>query len=323
MAAAPSSLIAVMGDVMVDKYYWGSVQRISPEAPVPVVDVQSESVHLGGAANVAKNITSLGAQSLLCGVVGSDSSATTLRQLAEDAGINTAGVFEQPQRPTTVKARVMGNNQHVVRLDTESTMDVPLETIALMLETIIGRNTQAIILEDYNKGMFTPESIALIMRTANEHSLPVFVDPKFKNFFHFNNAFLVKPNRKEAEDAVGKRATNEHDLSDIGTTLLKQLNAQYVLLTLGAHGMALFQANGSGTPTIHSVPTIAKRVSDVSGAGDTTIATLATLVCAGASMAEAATLANIAAGVVVAEPGIVAITPEQIIEQVRALAPLP
>lgn len=305
--------IAIIGDVMLDRYFWGSVNRVSPEAPVPVVDIDSESFHLGGAANVARNVASLGASALLCGVVGNDAMGSVLKNLMQESGLRTEGIVVDDERPTTVKTRVIGNNQQIVRLDREVRSDVHTEVVKKIIAVLRTRvHLKAIILEDYNKGLLNETSIALLLQFANEQNLMVFVDPKFKNFFAYQQCFLVKPNRKEAEEATGLLMSTTNAIEQVGKTLLQQLQAQNILLTLGAQGMMLFEADG----TISSVPTHAKNVADVSGAGDTTIATLATMAVCGATIKQSAALSNIAAGVVVAEPGIVSITPTSLMNAI-------
>lgn len=302
--------IAVVGDVMLDRYFWGNVNRVSPEAPVPVVDVENETIHLGGAANVAANLQALGAQPILCGVIGDDSTGKMITMLANEAGMDVSGLVVSADRPTTVKTRVIGNNQQIVRLDRETRDAVAMHVVEAMRTLIATHPTlRAVILEDYNKGLLTEDLITATIQAARERSIPVFVDPKRSNFFAYKHAYLVKPNRKEAADALGYALRTEADVLRAGAELLHRLQCQNVLITLGAAGMMLFEDNGS----ISSVPTIAKNVADVSGAGDTAIATLAALSAAGANVREAAALANIAAGVVVEEPGIVSITEERLL----------
>lgn len=305
--------VAVIGDVMLDRYFWGTVSRVSPEAPVPVVDIENETFHLGGAANVAANLASLGARPLLCGVVGDDASGRLLRQIAQDEGLTSEGIITDATRPTTVKTRVIGNNQQIVRLDREDRSDVTAEVAQHMLAMLAGRpSLKAIILEDYNKGLLSIHCIPAIISMARNAGIPVFVDPKKTNFFAFRDAYLVKPNRKEAEEALGRPLRTAQDVEHAGHTLRERLGAENVLITLGAEGMMLVESDG----TVSTVPTVAHRVADVSGAGDTVIATIAAMVAAGAPLREAAALANVSAGVVVAEPGIVSITPAALLQAI-------
>jgi D-glycero-beta-D-manno-heptose-7-phosphate kinase len=305
LEAAHAAEIAVVGDVMLDRYFWGSVSRVSPEAPVPVVDVDNETFHLGGAANVAANLLSLGTTPLLCGAIGDDSTGRLLRQIARDAGLTDAGLIAAEGRPTTVKTRVIGTNQQIVRLDRETREDVDAQTVDSVAAVLRSRTAlRAVILEDYDKGFLSTPLIERVMQVARERGIPVLVDPKHRHFWSYRGAWLFKPNRKEAEEALGRSLRSIDDVERAGRELLDRLEAENVLITLGSAGMMLFESNGR----VSSVPTVAKRVADVSGAGDTAIATLAVLASAGATVREAAAAANVAAGVVVGEPGIVTIS---------------
>lgn len=307
--------IAVIGDIMLDRYFWGSVQRISPEAPVPVVDIERESAHLGGASNVAANLQALGAEPFMLGLIGEDSSGNTVLDLLRASGMNTSGIMADSARPTTVKTRVLGNNQHITRLDREVKTPIENGVAERLLSAldIAGEKLSGIILEDYNKGVITPFLLHKVITFARERAIPVFVDPKLANFFEYRFVTLFKPNKKETQDALGFPLTSDADVQKAGQMLLERLQCENVLITLGARGMMLFEKSGA----VSSVETKARHVSDVSGAGDTTIATLAGMVAAGASIVEASALANYAAGAVCEEPGIVAITPERLLEAVR------
>lgn len=306
--------IAVIGDLMLDRYFWGAVQRVSPEAPVPVVDIEDESFHLGGASNVASNLKSLGTTPLMLGVIGDDNSGTQLLNLVRDSEMDTSGIVVDADRPTTVKTRIIGNNQHIARLDREEKHDISSESVAKLLG-VLEHYTEilgGIIFQDYNKGVITPELISQVIVYARDNHIPVFVDPKYNNFFEFKGATLFKPNRKETADALDRKISSEEEVLEAGRELLERLESEYVLVTLSQKGMMLFEDNGE----VNSVPAKARHVSDVSGAGDTVIATIAAAVCGGASMREAATLANIAAGVVCQEPGIVSIETPQLLQAV-------
>lgn len=306
--------IAVVGDVMLDRYYWGSVSRVSPEAPVPVVDIENETIHLGGAANVAHNLKSLGIDAVLCGIIGDDYYGNVFREISNENGISTMGLFTDTKRPTTVKTRIIGNNQQIARLDHESTASIGSQGIAFIKEVLEKQaNLAGIIFQDYNKGALVPELILQITEFAVSKDIPLFVDPKFHNFFAFQNATVFKPNKKEATGALNITLKNHDEIVRAGRTLLEKLNCKNVLLTLGADGMMLFESNGE----ISSVPTRARRVSDVSGAGDTAIATLAAMFAGLANVSEAASVANFASGVVCEEPGIVSITVEKLLKAIR------
>jgi len=310
---AGNKVIAVIGDVMLDRYFWGRVTRVSPEAPVPVIDYENETYHLGGAANVANNLLSLGISPLLCGVLGKDKYSDKFKEIAEQQGIASYGLYEDESRLTTVKTRIIGNNQQIARLDRE-TRDI----ISTVVETHILRtleetkNLAGIIFEDYNKGTITEFLITETIAFAKEKNIPVFVDPKFDHFYAYKHATVIKPNLKEASQAVGRELRSRTELELAGNEILEKLQAENLLLTLGSDGMMLFEQNGD----ISSVQTYARMVSDVSGAGDTAIAALATAMVAGATTKEAATIANLAAGVVCEHPGIVSIQPLDLFDSV-------
>jgi rfaE bifunctional protein kinase chain/domain len=307
LASVCTKNIAIIGDVMIDRYIWGTVNRISPEAPVPVVEVESESTMLGGAANVANNITSLGAKAFLIGVVGNDNSGKEFRRILEQQGTSAEGIVTDENRPTTVKTRVIAHNQHVVRIDHEEKKDVDAavqEEIMSVLERHI-QELDGIILEDYNKGVIGKTLIRRIIDLANANKKIVTIDPKFNNFFEYTNVTVFKPNKKETEEALGMKLRTDDEVIAAGKKLLERLKAENVLLTRSEKGMSLFEKNG----TVTHIPTKARKVADVSGAGDTVIATLTAMIASGASFAEAATLANYAGGIVCGEVGIIPINP--------------
>ena len=305
--------VAVVGDVMLDRYFWGSVTRISPEAPVPVVDLEQEEARLGGAANVAHNLQSLGIRPLLIGVVGRDAAGELVRELLAQLGCDTHGLLSDPTRPTTEKVRILGNRQHLVRLDRELRRPVD-GTIAAQVLTILEKapDVEALVFQDYNKGMLTPELIGSLIAAMHQRGVPVLVDPKQENFFAYKEVTLFKPNRREAAYALQRPLLTREDVRWAAQQLQERLQCSAVLLTLGEEGMFLWESTGTET----YIPTQARHVADVSGAGDTVIATVAAALVAGASFREAAALANFAAGVVCAEPGVVPIRPEALLEAV-------
>lgn len=306
--------IAVVGDVMLDRFLWGSVNRISPEAPVPVVELEEETAHLGGASNVANNLRNLGITPILCGVIGNDNSGNLFLEIAKQNGVDVSGIFVDPTRPTTVKTRIIASNQHVVRVDREVREPISDEANLFILERIASeRELDGIIFQDYNKGTITAKLIHRLVSLANEKEIPTFVDPKFENFFEYKNTTVFKPNRKEAQQALNQKIKTKDQIIEAGIELLRRLNSKAILLTLGADGMALFESESE----ISFVPTRARKVADVSGAGDTTIATFAAIYSTGASMKESATIANYAAGTVCEEPGVVPITIEKLLETIR------
>jgi len=297
--------IAVIGDMMLDCYYWGDVKRVSPEAPVPVVEVENEFYRFGGAANVALNIKKLGGTPIPLGVIGYDNEGSIFSSLIAEENITATGLVIDENRPTTSKARVIAHNQHVVRIDKEKKNPVDPEISKKLMDYFIGivDELDGIILQDYNKGVLTSSFIKKIIRLARAKNKLITVDPKFNNFFEYKNATVFKPNRKEASDVLGYRIKSDEDISLAGQKLLNKLHAKYVLLTLGEEGIAVFEKEKEE----RRMPTKARKVADVSGAGDTVISTLTMALAAGADILEASYLANYAAGIVCGEVGIVPI----------------
>lgn len=311
--------IAVVGDLMIDRYYWGAVHRVSPEAPVPVVEVDSESVRLGGAANVANNIASLGGIPLMVGLVGNDHEGEMLTEMVKDMGFDQRGIVVDGSRPTTIKTRVIAQGQHVVRIDNESKAECPDHLISHLVDAVRYsiHTIDAIIIEDYNKGVITAELIRQLIAVARKYGKFVSVDPKFNNFLEYKNVTLFKPNRRETEEVLGGRLRDLDEVTTAGKRLLEMLSAENVLLTRGEEGMSLFQSNGE----IMHIPSVARNVQDVSGAGDTVISTLTIALAAHANIQEACVLANHAGGVVVGSIGIVPIKPDDLLQSV--LEPVP
>jgi D-glycero-beta-D-manno-heptose-7-phosphate kinase len=307
--------IAVIGDMMLDCYYWGDVKRISPEAPVPVIEVDDEFYRFGGAANVAYNIQTLGGKPFPVGIIGYDNHGSIFNSLIDEALISAEGIFIDDQRPTTAKTRVIASKQHIVRIDHEKKDYIKSELENKILDFIRSNISgyDGIILEDYNKGVLTPNIINEVINLAKERKIIITVDPKFNNFFNFKDVTVFKPNRKETEDAFGIRINSEENLVNAGKTLLEKLNARYVLLTLGEKGMTVFE---KGKDVI-KIATKARKVADVSGAGDTVISTLTMALAAGADICEAAYLANFAGGLVCEEVGIVPIHADHLFEEVK------
>ena len=310
IAGMQGKRIAVVGDLMLDRYIWGSVSRISPEAPVPIIDLETEQSRLGGAANVAKNIKSLGGEPLLVGVVGADNSGKQFEEIVQESGFASTGIIVDPSRPTTVKTRVIAHNQHVVRIDREKKFNISpsvqqriLDVLRQQIDAIDG-----IILEDYNKGVIGLELIREVIALANIHKKVITVDPKFNNFFEYKNVTVFKPNRKETEEVLGSRLSTMDEVRMAGEEIARRLTCRNVLLTLGEGGMVLFDDSG----TMTHVPTKARNVQDVSGAGDTVISTLTMALVAGATIKEATTLSNFAGGIVCGYVGIVPIDLEEL-----------
>ncbi|MCK9280821.1 MAG: D-glycero-beta-D-manno-heptose-7-phosphate kinase [Melioribacteraceae bacterium] len=307
--------IAVIGDMMLDSYYWGRVNRISPEAPVPVLEVDNEFSRFGGAMNVAKNIQSLGGIPFPIGVIGNDSDAAIFHKLLRETNIDGHGLITDASRHTTTKTRVIAHKQHVIRIDKENTnpIDSKVERKIIKYLSSIMEQIDAVILEDYNKGVLTENLIKEVIKISLDAGKIISVDPKFNNFFEYKNVTVFKPNRKETEDALGMRIRTKQDLEYAGKKLLEELNPTYLLLTLGEDGIALFEKNNP----VRRIPTKARKVSDVSGAGDTVIATITASLAAGYSIDEASYLANFAGGIVCEEVGIVPIDLNLLLKSVK------
>lgn len=308
--------ILVVGDIIVDHFIWGSVTRISPEAPVPVVNVTKEELLLGGGANVLHNIYSLGAEAVLCGIIGDDEMGGRLQSLLQGLGASTAGLVKG-KRPTTVKTRVVAQGQQVVRFDRERTGEPSEATVAAMGRFIEENVSQfdAIIISDYYKGVITRPLMKKLLDCVGEveketgYKIPVVVDPKPDQTDRFYGATIITPNHLEAEKMSGVSFSNTRELKDAAEVLLEKVGCQAVLITRGEAGMALFEKGKE----LVTIPTTAREVFDVTGAGDTVIATLALGLAAGAQFCEAAALANIAAGVVVGKVGTATVNREELL----------
>ena len=304
-----NSRVVVIGDIMIDRYLYGDTDRLSPEAPVPVVTVRDRSAKLGGAANVAANVASMGASCLLVGTVGDDADGAAIRQELVVARLDGRHVVTAAGRPTTSKTRIIARSQQIVRIDDEvdALLDGPdLERVMRSAGDALA-DADALLLEDYNKGALAPALIAEAMALARRRGIPVVVDPKFRQFFAYAGATVFKPNRRELESALGAAVDlqNRNALPEV----LVRLKVDNLLVTLGADGMLLVMKDGGSL----RIPSIAREVYDVSGAGDTVTAWLGTALAAGASLAEAAQLANYAAGVEVGKPGVATVSPEEVL----------
>ena len=307
--AARQQRIAIVGDAMLDVYLRGDVDRISPEAPVPVVRVSERKMALGGAANVAQNVAALGATSTLVAAVGADRGGTVLREMLNRIGADASGLVEVG-RCTTTKTRVLARAQQVVRFDEEEDTDLRGDEVERLLAAAAAAidRSDALVLEDYNKGVLIPQVIAESIRMARERGIPIVVDPKYRNFFAYRGATVFKPNRRELEAALGAAVDLDHPEALPDT--FRRLGVDHLLLTLGEKGMALISSDGA----IHRVPTTAREVYDVVGAGDTVTAFLAAMLAAGADAREAAVVANFAAGVEVAKLGAATVSRDEVLE---------
>jgi len=311
--AFPRVRLLVVGDVVLDEYLWGEVERVSPEAPVPVVHVRRESQVLGGAGNVVRNVVALGGACAFCGVVGDDATARRVADALAALGVDTKGLVPVPDRPTTRKTRVIARSQQVVRFDRETQEPLPASAgrrLVAAAGVALG-GADGVILEDYGKGALTPGVIGSVMRRFRAAGVPVAVDPK-SSLRPYRGAALLKPNLKEAESLSGIRIRDRRDLARAADKLRRGIGGGTVAITRGSEGISLFE----GDTALH-VPTAPREVFDVQGAGDTTIATLWLALRAGATLHEAAVLANAAAGVVVGQIGTATATPKEL----KALLP--
>ena len=307
--------VVVLGDVMLDEFIWGDVTRISPEAPVPVVNIKRESIHLGGAANVLANITAIGASGNVIGVVGRDAAAEKLREsLRKDGGVQTDDMLiADNKRPTTIKTRIIAHNQMVVRADREHrgaiNGNVESQVVDVARRAIADADAHALIVSDYDKGVITPRILSEVLPLAYD-KMPVLIDPKMRNFDSYRPATLLTPNHHEALRVTNLEEDSDETLSSAARSIRRRLACDAVLITRGERGMMLLE--GENDPVF--VKTAAREVFDVTGAGDTVIATLAVALAVGASMTEAAVLANHAAGIVVGKLGTATADSKEIIQ---------
>lgn len=300
--------ILVIGDIILDHYIWGKVNRISPEAPVPVVEVTRENFLLGGSANVAHNIVSLGGHAAIVGINGEDMAGEALKSILEQKGIDCSGLFTE-NRPTTVKTRVIAHNQQVVRFDREDSKYVDGRILKGILSHIhsILHNFDAVIISDYKKGMVTAELVRSILKKTK--NMFVSVDPKVGHFDFYKGVSLITPNLMEATLGSGVDIKDDKSLYKAGQLLLRKLSLKAALITRGEQGMSLFEKN-----KVTNIPTVARKVYDVTGAGDTVISAFTLAHASGAGLADSAVIANHAAGIVVGEVGTAVATPEQLLE---------
>ena len=302
--------VLVVGDCMLDEYVWGQVRRISPEAPVPVVAAERRSYAPGGAANVAMGVAGLGGRAALGGVVGADHSAMQLHSLLQQRGIRAEGLVVDGERPTTTKTRIVAHSQQVVRVDSERRTPLSAALEDELVEWAANElpAVDACVLSDYDKGVVTGRFAERLMSLARQYSKPVVVDPKGVDYRKYHGATIITPNLQEAERATNGEIKDEADLLKVGKQLSSMLGGSAVLITRGAQGMSLFGGDGE---VVH-VPTVARNVYDVTGAGDTVVSTLAMTLAAGATLEQAVRLANLAAGIVVGKLGTALVTVEEL-----------
>lgn len=302
--------VLIVGDIMLDRYWWGSVNRISPEAPVPVVDLKSVTLAAGGAANVAANVAGLGARSFLVGVMGDDADGFLFAKVLADQKISADFLFKLSSRPTTVKTRVVGHNQQIVRIDQETKDKLSEEDEAEVLKIIksVAGQIQILIISDYGKGFLTEKLLSSLITSFSNKGILILVDPKGKNFQKYKGANLITPNKHEISEAFSLENEERATIEKFGTRIIEKLSLDALLVTQGEEGMTLFQKNDA---PVH-LPATAREVYDVTGAGDTVIACLAVALASGMSFLESARVANTAAGLIVEQLGTAAITLEML-----------
>ncbi|MBW1729868.1 MAG: D-glycero-beta-D-manno-heptose-7-phosphate kinase [Deltaproteobacteria bacterium] len=302
--------ILVIGDIILDKYIWGKVSRISPEAPVPVVEVKEETQMLGGAANVAHNLASLGASPILCGVLGNDGNGHELLSMIEDLGLRTDGIVMERGRPTSIKSRVIAHSQQVVRFDRESKAPINEGSLATILEYVehVAGKLDVVLVSDYGKGVVSSRLMEGLKVLLGAKEVPIAVDPKIGNFACYKGVHVITPNHHEAGAYCRFSIEDQEGLVKAGHMLLEELKCEAVLITQGKKGMTLFEREG----LITHIPAVAKEVYDVTGAGDTVIATLCLGMAAGLDLVSSAVIANFAAGIVVGQVGTSAVRADQL-----------
>jgi D-beta-D-heptose 7-phosphate kinase/D-beta-D-heptose 1-phosphate adenosyltransferase len=302
--------VLVIGDIIMDEYIWGDVSRISPEAPVPVVEVKRETKMLGGAANVINNIAALGGRPVLCGVIGDDPTGHDIVKKVKNLGLVTEGILMESERATSIKTRIVANNQQVVRFDRESVREIDSQSVSQLLDFI--RDTRAdlnaIIVADYGKGVVSADLMKGLRNLVWDSDVVLAVDPKTGNFEHYRGIDVITPNHHEAGAYCGMRIVDEDTLIRAGRRMIEELDCRSVLITQGKDGMTLFENDGD----IHHIPTVAREVYDVTGAGDTVISTLSLGLAAGMDLKSAAIISNFAAGIVVGEVGTSTVKTEQL-----------
>ena len=302
--------ILVLGDLILDHYIWGSVDRISPEAPVPIVHVSSESYRMGGAANVYRNILTLGGQVELCGVLGHDSEGRHVLQEIRKSSKLSPGVFVDKTRPTIKKTRVIAHNQQIVRFDVEQRDHIPKAIEQKIVRHVASRlpDLSCIVISDYAKGLITERLMQQVQELAKQYGVPIIVDPKVEHMPYYVGVTAITPNHLEAKQFAGFLPTQEIPIEQIGSALQKRLQCQAVVVTRGEEGMSIFEDNGRSW----TIPAVARQVYDVTGAGDTVVSTLALALSSKASFADAAVIANQAAGIVVGMVGTATVTRSQL-----------
>lgn len=310
--------VLVIGDVMIDSYLWGKVDRISPEAPVPILNVQKREIRLGGAANVALNVQALGAIPVLCSIVGNDLDGKNFQQLLTDTGLSSEGIILSDERITTIKHRIISGSHHMLRVDQETDKEISANEKSSLISKITNllEGTDVVIFEDYDKGVLNEEVISTVIKKAKEKNIPTIVDPKKRNFLHYNGATLFKPNKKEMKEGL-KIDADLNDLKEIGKSveqLKEKMNLDGVLITLSEQGVYIHDAKDK----IH-LPAHVRKISDVSGAGDTVVSTAALCLALGLPAKTLAALSNLAGGLVCEQVGVVPIEKKKLLEEAKRI----
>ena len=321
----------IIGDVILDTYIWGDVKRISPEAPVPVFETTTEETGCGGAANVAQNVASLGGNATLVGVIGEDREGEKLVQMLTELNLVTTGVYTDPQRPTSTKTRVIARGgttysdrerdlgQQLLRIDRESKQEISPQIREHLLDTIASQlpTSDAIIFADYDKGVVTPQLIKGVMKHAKSYGIPIIVDPKQNNFWHYEGVTAVTPNYKEASAAVHEEIMDVSDLAAVGEKILDKLSLKALLITRDANGMSLFHRPTESLVKVEHLPSHSNIVTDVTGAGDTVVAAFTLALAANAEFPTAAMLSNLAGGIAVGKMGCATVTSKELLHAIE------
>ena len=325
----------IIGDVIVDEYIWGDVNRISPEAPVPVFEIEAEQTGCGGAANVAQNVASLGGDAVLVGVIGKDRAGEKLVQMLTEMDLNPTGICVDSERPTSTKTRVIARagttlfadrtpdaGHHLLRIDRESKQEISIGMRRHLLERVVSQlpTSDAIIFADYDKGVINAQLIRDVIKHAHRYDIPIIVDPKRDNFWHYKAVTAVTPNHKEAGAAVDKEITDSTQLLAVGEEIINRLALKALLITREAQGMSLFERKPDGSLQIEHLPPHSSVVTDVTGAGDTAVAVFTLALAANADFYSATVLSNLAGGIVVGKMGCATVTPKELLNAIEGVA---
>ncbi|MBN1102632.1 MAG: D-glycero-beta-D-manno-heptose-7-phosphate kinase [Deltaproteobacteria bacterium] len=315
----PDTTILVVGDIIMDEYIWGRVNRISPEAPVPVVEVREETKMLGGAANVVNNIASLGGRAILCGAIGEDETGRAILGKVRDLGLVTEGILAEADRPTSIKTRIVAHHQQVVRFDRESRREIGPGCVKRLLEFIraVRDGIHAVIVSDYGKGVVSGNLMRGLRDLLEGSGVVIAVDPKTGNFEHYRDVEVITPNHHEAGSFCRIEIVDQETLLRAGMHILSELDCRSVLITQGKDGMTLFEKGGE----VSHIPTVARKVFDVTGAGDTVISTFCLGLASGMDLKSAAIISNVAAGIVVGEVGTSTVRGADLTRGIRAALP--